>query len=576
MRKSKIMASVLALALAVTSLSVPSGAADAAKKPKLNKSKTSVEVGGTIKLKVKNGSKKAKVTWKSSKKSVAKVKKVKKAKTAQAIVTGVAEGSAKITATYKLKGKKTKLKCNVTVGSANKGAEATAAPGTGTQPPSAAPTQPGTDADNTKAPDNDKETPTSTPTKKPTERPTKAPTPTPTPFMVNPYIADLSTLEITVDGMPGTEDTTAAYNPETGCIESTMLGLSGFIVRSPITEKKEEYKYVEITYTLMSGGDVNIYAGKYDAEPGQDGTGWSSEIKLNNYTMDEEFTLLLSAKDWLENEPLGAIKIFNFGQDTTISISDITFYMDGDVSKPEDYVAHTLSEGAEVTIDGLASEGEEWADARAYKFVSKISQTSDINKTDTTATAQFMHDADNAYIFINVKDSSIDNTAADNFNQDGLEILFDEDNCKKSGSDSQDWSANVDGFHYRFTGLDKDSAEKSGLSAACDAMQGGGSEGKARQGIEIKYALTDKGYSIEAKIPFASPKAVGDVVSLDLIVQDCSGGTRYNEIYMYPAREAKSYWNNGSAEFGTLILGQAGEAQPEPEQPGENQDASEA
>lgn len=71
--------------------------------PKLSASKKTIEVGEKFTLKLKNATAK-KVTWKSSKKSVAKV-------SSTGVVTGVKKGKATITATYKSK----KYKCTVTV-----------------------------------------------------------------------------------------------------------------------------------------------------------------------------------------------------------------------------------------------------------------------------------------------------------------------------------------------------------------------------------------------------------------------------------------------------------------------------
>ena len=84
--------------------------ADAAKKnPKLNKSKLTLEVGGTFKLKVvKNKNKISKVTWKSTNAKVAKVSK-------KGLVKAVAGGKATIKAIFKVKKKKTTLKCKVSV-----------------------------------------------------------------------------------------------------------------------------------------------------------------------------------------------------------------------------------------------------------------------------------------------------------------------------------------------------------------------------------------------------------------------------------------------------------------------------
>lgn len=83
----KGIAALLCAAMVITL--APAGNAGAAKKPKLNKKNVSVGVGETVKIKVKNAKKKAKVTWKTSKKSVAKItKKVSKGKKASATVMG--------------------------------------------------------------------------------------------------------------------------------------------------------------------------------------------------------------------------------------------------------------------------------------------------------------------------------------------------------------------------------------------------------------------------------------------------------------------------------------------------------
>ena len=188
MRKFKKTMSAILCAALVISL-VPAGSADAAKKAKLDKKKVSVEVGKTVKVKVKNSVKKAKVTWKTSDKKVAAIaKKVTKGKKASVTIKGVAEGTAKIKATYKVGKKKTKLTCNVTV----TGAKATAAPTSAASlAPSAGPSAP---AETT--------APTKTPTVKPTKRPTASPTPVPTPTPVPSPDAQIykTYVDVAVDG----------------------------------------------------------------------------------------------------------------------------------------------------------------------------------------------------------------------------------------------------------------------------------------------------------------------------------------------------------------------------------------
>lgn len=110
---------LLAAAMIITL--VPSGTAWAAKKPKMSKIKANIDVGKDIKLSVKNGNKKGKVTWKTSKKAVAKIKmKSSSGKSAYARVQGMKPGKAKITAAYKLGKKTTKLTCSIVVSDKNK------------------------------------------------------------------------------------------------------------------------------------------------------------------------------------------------------------------------------------------------------------------------------------------------------------------------------------------------------------------------------------------------------------------------------------------------------------------------
>lgn len=581
MRRGKLIATALTLALVVTSICVPDGSASAAKKATLNKKTAKVEVGKTIKLNVKNGKKSAKVTWTTSNKKIAKItKKTAKGNAASATIKGVSKGKVSITATYKL-GKKTKLVCKVTVREASKvnptATTVAAVKATATTAPTAAATTavvattapiltPTATAANT-ASAKPTTKPTTKPTKAPTAKPTKAPTATPEPMLVNPSTLDLAELSA-AKAIVGENGGSAAYNAETKTIDSAMKGTTGFIVKMPTTEKSAKYSYVKVTYTL-AGGDVNIYLGDKAIEgdgSGQGAAGWSGEIKLNQYEMGEgtEVTALFSIRDAFtdsQDDYIKALKFFNFGDETTMSIKSISLYMDGTKEKQEDFVATKKS--AAITVDGLAGADEEWAKAQEYSFVSKVALEGGIVPTDSSATAKFLYDEDNMYFFVDVKDSSIDASSGNNYDRDGLEILFDEDNCKKDGADSADWTDNKDGLHYRATGLDPKSAEKFNLVSSESAIQGGGVDGKKKTGIEVKYALTAKGYSMEGKIPFTAKKAGGEIIGMDIIVQDCKEGVRANEIYLTYTIDPKVYWNNTSAAFGNVLLEKAQATDPE-------------
>ncbi|MCI5848896.1 MAG: Ig-like domain-containing protein [Lachnoclostridium sp.] len=564
MRRIKLMASALAVVLAVTSVCVPGNSADAAKKVKLNKKSVDLEAGKTVKISVKNGKKSAKVKWKSSKKSVARItKKSTKGNKAYARVKAVKKGTAKITAAYKLGKKTTKLTCTVKVGVADDNTAVASpsvapAPGSTVTTAPASPTGAATETvAPTKAPDAEqsaKPTATTKPRVTRSPRPSATPTPTPEPQLVNPMRVDLSKVNII-----GENGGSAEYNAETGTIDSAMPGIQGFILGDLISENIEKYPYVRVTYSL-EGGDVNAYIADSEMTgdgKGQDAAGWSEEIKLNQYTMGEgtEETLLFGTKEIFgkKDDYIKALKFFNFGEDTSLSIKAITFFMDGRVNPQESFKAAYTNN--EVTVDGIDDIAEGWADANEYNFVSKVSLEGGVVSTDTAASARFMYDDNNFYFFVYVTDSSIDNTSANNYERDGLEILFDEDCCKQEGANSSDWGeVNKDGFHYRATGLDAKSEVKEGLDPSTAAIQGGGTDGAKKTGIVVKYALTDTGYTMEGMIPFAGPKAGGEKIGLDLIVQDCKGGVRYNELYLTATDEAKVYWNNTSANFGAVDL----------------------
>ena len=199
----------IALAAAMVITAAPANQAGAAKKASMAK-KASVAVGKTVTIKIKNSNKKAKVTWKTSKKSVAKILKkgtVTKGKKACAKIKGVKKGTAKITATYKVGKKSQKFTCTVTVKKAKapsaptatptaavvSGATATPVVGTSTATP--APTK-GANTEPTVAP-------TTAPTKVPsTPRPSATPSPAPKNASLDATkLGDSET--ITVDGNVG-------------------------------------------------------------------------------------------------------------------------------------------------------------------------------------------------------------------------------------------------------------------------------------------------------------------------------------------------------------------------------------
>ncbi len=161
----RLGASVLSMAL-VLSVLAPANV-DAAKAPKFAKKNVVVNQGKTTTIKIKNGSKKAKVTWKVKSKKIAKITKATKT---SAKIKGVKAGKTQVTAKYTLGKVKKTLKCTVKVNA--KENKATAAP---TSAPTAVPTTAPTSA------------PTVAPTTAPTTEPTAAPTEKPEDIWVSTW-----------------------------------------------------------------------------------------------------------------------------------------------------------------------------------------------------------------------------------------------------------------------------------------------------------------------------------------------------------------------------------------------------
>lgn len=151
--KKRGLAMCLIAMLMITTAAGASGGqnAEAKAKPVLNKKKVSLAVGGKVTLKLKNWKKR--VTWSSSKKSVATV-------SGKGVVKAKNKGTAKITA--KAGGKK--YVCRVNVTKTSKSSVATSRP-VETRMPIVAPSQ----------------TPIVVATRKPTEAPTRKPIVMPTP-----------------------------------------------------------------------------------------------------------------------------------------------------------------------------------------------------------------------------------------------------------------------------------------------------------------------------------------------------------------------------------------------------------
>lgn len=107
-KQKRLVALLLSLLMVISLLPTTRLTVEAATKPKLAKNSSNIVIGGTSKIKVKNLSKGAKITYKSANKSIATVSK-------QGNIKGIRNGTTKITVSVKENSKATKLTYKVTV-----------------------------------------------------------------------------------------------------------------------------------------------------------------------------------------------------------------------------------------------------------------------------------------------------------------------------------------------------------------------------------------------------------------------------------------------------------------------------
>ena len=342
MRLAKRITAVMLALLMLLNLS-PIGSANAAKKPSVKK-KVTVKVGKTVKVKVKNAVKNAKVTWKTSNKKVAKLrKKVTKGKKANVIIKGVKKGKAKVTATYKVGSKELKLVCKVTV--KNTPDNNVVVTTDISQPTSPINLPVSTDnSDGIKSTEQPEET--GSPIGEPT--PTMNPTEEPTDIPVNNPTGDIS-LTLSADTEAITYSSNViSYNDGKANVELSYEN-SGYGVAYYINSDKsaEELSNYDIIYNITSDNEYQVaFASKVGIKNNDfwdyGGTEANTVYKnLSTGTKDYVFT------DWSGAAQALFIQYNTYEVETTenakFTINSITLKYKGGADKPDD----TPNPGAE-------------------------------------------------------------------------------------------------------------------------------------------------------------------------------------------------------------------------------------
>lgn len=586
----KLACAALTAALVITSLAVApdTQAAPKTKKIVMNKKSVKLAVGEKYKLKVKKvkpAKASKKVTYKTTKKSVATV-------TKKGVIKAKAVGTAKIKVTSKVN-KKAKATVKVTVTTPSV-VSPSAQPTTPVQnvtpnPTATAPVDTATDVP--AATDTPKPTRTPRPTAVPTT-PTPEPTPPPmkdpgAPYEL-PFVLDGDTPNIVPQG-----DATVEANGDGSVKVTVNTQYSGMAFNVPTEMLENNYDTMTVYYKDPVNVSTGFGCGLWQDPNNKDtetvaawGGVFSAADEEGNILQEGEYTAALgegNTKTWYINK---ALFFFNDADSLStngpaqVTITKVVFsnskYTGGDEPEPtpgseataspepsaEPPVAVKMADDAVVTVDGIADEAA-YADVAAYDIASRVVCD---NKKDsnTTATAKLMWKADALYGFVSVKDADIAKFGNNNYQWDGIELFLDEDNSRNT-----EWANNTDAFQYRYTGYTK-TEEGVANPAAAAIFAGGNSTDYA---VEAQYVFTEDGYDVEFKIPFKDAKEIDSVIGFDIIVQDCDSEGRNAEIYMFPTDKTKSYWNLADV-FGELTLKDA-KAEPPAPAYGFNADKSE-
>lgn len=587
----KSMAYALVAAMVVTL--VPANVAGAAKKVKLNRKTAPVEVGKTVKIKVQNAKKTAKVTWKSSKAKVAKIKKSTKKGNASATIAGVKKGKATITATVKTGKKKNVLKCQITV----KNAVTPIVSQPPVTPPST--TQPVVSNQPT-ATVQPSEGPKQTPTKRPSPTPKPSPTPSPTPMPVKEFKFDEVTngIPIDVSTFEKIGDGSGAYNKDTARVEindtsaadnsqgTWVLPETVPVIQEGdvVTFRVQGYNYGTSGFRFWIGSGTSggctpvLLANEIDetlkigesgypevVEVEEEGEKVSKTMNQMQLVLDEEtkaFDVTFSFKAGTsQNDTNGAYPNLTLkyimsggtsGYIDGLCIKNI-YYITGDGPiVPKDDPLPALDENAKavvgqaeavktdtaITVDGTVDSAWNFADYVKADYYSA-------EAGETKAQTKFMWDADNLYVLAVVSDPSVDATSNNDYECDGVEVYLDEDNSKE-----ETYDANTDAFQYRFTGFKKG---EDGVWA--DAVTAKVTAGNTEDyNITSAYKAYEGGYVVEMAIPFKD-KAVAEadkVLGFEMTVMDCAEGKRANEIWLTGTDKGAMYQN--PSLFGEIKL----------------------
>lgn len=202
-------------------------------------------------------------------------------------------------------------------------------------------------------------------------------------------------------------------------------------------------------------------------------------------------------------------------------------------------IVHQSVEGTAV-IDGTKDDA--YANALTLPFIQKGESNGGGEVFDAPqGTAYIINDAEWVYVYFEVYDSALDNTSANNYEQDSIEAFWMVDNSKTQ-------------IRYHYDGVvDADSG-----TAPVD-------------GTDYKAVTTDNGYAVELRLPITDVKA--NQIEMCLQINACTDGKRDCTIYIEGNAAADNAYqrSNRQTEYDvwwTLALaGDHADSRVDPEKP---------
>jgi hypothetical protein len=184
------------------------------------------------------------------------------------------------------------------------------------------------------------------------------------------------------------------------------------------------------------------------------------------------------------------------------------------------------------SIDGNVDDS--WVSVPSHA-IAHVAYTPPTSEADLSANFKTVYDSQALYILVDVTDDRLVSDSTESWLDDGVEVFIDADNSKSNVYGDNDYQ-----FHFDW-------------DATAPAV--GESHHNKTNGVQYAFTRTDKGYRLEAKLPWSTlgtTPAAGKKIGLDVHVNDDDdGGDRDTKIMWFGDHDVA--WQQPSA-FGTAEL----------------------